>query len=43
MIVSFIPQVKQMATVFAMPGGLLLLAWLILITRFLLKQFRTQS
>ena len=31
-LVTFAPTVKNMAMAFAMPGGLLLLAWMIMIT-----------
>jgi len=31
-LVTFVPGVKNMATVYAMPGGLLLLAWMIMFT-----------
>jgi hypothetical protein len=36
-LVTFAPQVKTMATLFAMPGGLFLLAWMILFTIKLFK------
>ena len=31
-LVTFVPGVKDMATVFAMPGGLLAMAWIIMFT-----------
>jgi hypothetical protein len=31
-LVTFVPSIKDMATVFAMPGGLLLIAWMIMFT-----------
>jgi hypothetical protein len=31
-LVTFVPAVKQMAMIFAMPGGLMLLAWMIMFT-----------
>jgi hypothetical protein len=31
-LVTFVPGVKDMATAFAMPGGLLLLAWMVMLT-----------
>jgi hypothetical protein len=36
-LVTFVPEVKNMATLFAMPGGLLLMAWMVLFTIKLLK------
>jgi len=32
MVVTFAPAVKEMAMAFAMPGGLLLVAWMIMLT-----------
>ena len=36
-LVTFVPAVKTMATAFAMPGGILLLAWMIMFTVKLFK------
>jgi hypothetical protein len=32
LLVTFTPTVKNMAMAFAMPGGLLLLAWMVMLT-----------
>lgn len=37
LLVTFVPVVKEMATAFSMPGGLLMMAWMILYTIRLLK------
>lgn len=42
-LVTFLPAVEKMAVMFAMPGGLLLMAWMVMFTVKLFKLSKTQS
>ncbi|HEX2919530.1 MAG TPA: DUF4386 family protein [Bacteroidales bacterium] len=42
-LVTFLPAVEKMAVLFAMPGGLLLMAWMVMFTVKLFKLSNTQS
>jgi hypothetical protein len=41
--VTFIPAVEKMALLFAMPGGLLVMAWMIMFTSRLLKLSKNET
>jgi hypothetical protein len=42
-LVTFAPGIKSMATAFAMPGGLLMMAWMILVARTLFRNSRQEG